>query len=276
MARKPRDALSATEVASTVASTPKYAPIVRSLVDQIASDESARATSFADAVKRTKRKLHQMIGAYLSGRVPGEAELNSLVEARSELEQREICLRLLNFHASARERAENLEETYSEAFKGLTAPRRIVDLACGLNPLGRVFMPLPRTTVIGCYDAHSGLVDFVAAALKVMDYPVEGAAWNLLEGAPPGRADVALLLKTLPCLMQAQRDVVLPLLESIDAERIIVSFPVASLAGGKRRMGEFWADQFLAVMEGARFAVERVELRHEVLFRVVPSTPEPR
>lgn len=271
MTRKAKRLIDPTIVAEAVSAAPKYAPIVDTLVRRVAVAESAKATSFDDALKRTKRRLHQMVGAYLGGKLPGAAELDALAKARTEEERRAICLRLMSFHASTRERAQDVEEIYAIAFEGLPPPDRVFDLACGLNPLARIFMPLPLTTVLACYDAHADLVAFDLAALERLGFKAIGAAHDLLAGPPPGHADVALLMKTLPCLMQADPQISRRLVESIDADVVVVTFPVASLGGGKRGMSAFYADQFERHMVGSACVLERIALPHELVFRVRKS-----
>ncbi len=130
----------------------------RRWLHHLAAAEIAHATSAADAVKRVKRKLHQLVGAYVDAGLPAPGLLDALSAAGDEVARRQICLRILSQHASTRERLPHIEAFYAAVFAGLRAPHRVMDLACGLNPVARPFMPLPTglrkspaTTPIGAW-----------------------------------------------------------------------------------------------------------------------------
>jgi 16S rRNA (guanine(1405)-N(7))-methyltransferase len=246
----------------------KYRPLAPQLVQAIAASEAPKARSADEAVKRVKRKLHQMVGAYLDSDMPYAKWLDWIGAARNEAERREACVRIMRHHASSRERINDISTFYQALFSGLPPPRVVADLACGLNPLARAFMPLPQDTVLECYDVHADLVNFVLAALRLMEYPATGSICNLLAGPPATKADVVLLLKTLPCLMQADKAAGRRLIDALTAPVVIVSFPSASLGGRKRGMPDFYANQFRMLMQGAAYDFEEISLREELVFRL--------
>lgn len=255
-------------VCETVATSSKYSSIAASLISQVARAEVHASRNASDAVKRVKRRLHQLVGAYIDHRPPGFADIALLKEAQTLEQRRAVCLSILQKHASTRERLSNLENTYQAIFDGLPHPGDVLDLACGIGPLARPFMPIPVETRFHCFDAHKGLVVFVIEALHRMGYPADGGEWNVFEGAPPISADIALLLKTAPLLMQYDRACVSPILDSIKAPIIVVSFPIASLGGRKRRLGEHSAAAFRALIRHDKFEVRELEVEGEIVLRL--------
>jgi 16S rRNA (guanine(1405)-N(7))-methyltransferase len=75
-------------------------------------------------------------------------------------------------------------------------------------------------------------------------------------------------LKTIPCLEQVDKNIALPLLESIRAKHILVSFPAASLGGRRKGMHAYYRDHFLGMMEGKPWSVSEFAFDSEIAFLV--------
>ncbi|MBK8049263.1 MAG: hypothetical protein IPK16_20395 [Anaerolineales bacterium] len=91
---------------------------------------------------------------------------------------------------------------------------------------------------------------------------------NLLEGAPPIEADVALLLKTIPCLEQADKQAGRRLVDAVAAPVLVISYPVRSLGGNARGMVKHYSEHFAALLDQRPWRVERFEFETELVFRV--------
>ena len=262
-------------VAQLVSASSKYDSIDVHLVETIAATEVPKASNEADAVKRVKRKLHQLVGAYVDTRLPFQSWLDRLSQAPDETARLDVCRDILAHHASTRERQLELDAFYEAVFADVPAPRRVADLACGLNPLARGFMPIPRVTEYFACDVHRPLVEFVSAAVHLLGYPIRSAVCNLLATVPPFEADVVFVLKTLPCLEQADRSAGRRLLDAIDAPLVVVSYPTASLGGARRGMDKFYETHFRQIVPPDKFDIETRHFRSELVFRLWrrPSAP---
>src|SRR5687768_16535150 len=122
------------EVVSAVLAARRYRYLDPHFVTRIARDVCRHARRAKDAADETKRRLHQVYGAYVQ-ELPIErftAELDATVEDSAA--QRETALRLMRSHASTRERLEVLDRFYAEVFALTGPPRRVLDLACGFGP----------------------------------------------------------------------------------------------------------------------------------------------
>ena len=95
-------------------------------------------------------------------------------------------------------------------------------------------MNLPAATTYLAADIDTEMTRFLDRFLKMS--PINGhAITNDLIAAPPAQpADVAFLLKTLPCLQHQTSDL-LPILDKIQTTWLIISFPTRSL--GNRNKG---------------------------------------
>ena len=68
----------------------------------------------------------------------------------------------MSLHASTRERLPILDGFYSTVLAALPAPRRVLDIACGLNPLASSWMPLAPDVTYTAYDIYSDMMQFIA------------------------------------------------------------------------------------------------------------------
>jgi 16S rRNA (guanine(1405)-N(7))-methyltransferase len=255
-------------VVQDVAASPKYKTVARQLISSIAQVEAPKERSRAAAVKRVKRRLHQMVGAYMDVRPRYETWLEEIRRSAGTQFLSATVGKIQRYHASSRERLPSSADFYHRIFAGLPPPATVVDFACGLSPLARPLMAIPANAKLIVYDILSDLVAFNVEAVKLMGFPIEGEVWNMLDGPPTVSADVALLLKTVPCLMQADAAITYPLISGIDARTIIVSFPTKSLGGRDKGMAAFYEQRFRSIIAGLPRMVETLEIGDELVFRL--------
>ena len=110
--------VSTAQVAAEVGRSRKYRCLCRDTLDRASRWAVPRSTSQRDAVKRAKRKLHQVYGAYLSGWRPHR--VSTLIEeldcGPSDETLLRVCAEVLREHASTRERSGVLREFYDRIF----------------------------------------------------------------------------------------------------------------------------------------------------------------
>ena len=109
------------------------------------------------------------------------------------------------------------------------------------------WMDLPEGARYEGFDVDGRVVDAASVILlhaRAIDVEGSAACVDLLTSMPAFEADVALILKTLPCLERqepgAGERVVREALER--ARRVVVSFPARSLGGREKGMRETYAD----------------------------------
>lgn len=245
-----------------------YRNLDRALVRMIAAQELAKGRRSKEAVKATRNKLHQIAGAYQEGGPDWRDWLHDVQGVQAEGgDVRSLCRRMMAGHASSRERLPVLDSFYATVFAGL-APRRVLDLACGINALALPWMPLnPACEYIGC-DVYLDQAVHLRTWLALMHRPGAVFSHNLLGGAPPIGADVALLLKTIPCLEQADRQAGRRLIDGVDAPVLVISYPVRSLGGNARGMVKNYSEHFGMLVDQRQWRVERFEFETELVFRV--------
>jgi 16S rRNA (guanine(1405)-N(7))-methyltransferase len=266
MARTPE--LDVDKVFNIVRASPKYRAIAQEFVQAITMREGPKEHSQAAAVKRVKRRLHQVVGAYVGRRPDYEGWLTQLREAAPGPELSAVVRGIMLNHVSTRERLRSCPDFYERIFEGISPPRIVADLGCGLGPLARGSMPIPADAMLACYDVVPEMLTFLVEALPIMGFPATGGVWDLLLGLPPIKADIVLLLKVLPCLSHADPDIGRRLLTALDAPVVIVSYPIASIGGRQRGMATFYDHQFKQLMRGLSYVFELLPLGGELVYRL--------
>lgn len=270
-------------VATAVLASRRYRSVHPPLVHRMARAQAAAGGSTAELVKRTKRALHQIFGAYLPTPPRYDRLLGELRGATADVDVRGVLRRAMAQHASTRERLDHLESFYAALAARVGTPRSLLDVACGLQPLALPWWGLPAGTEIHAWDIDTALVGFVGACLQQLGFGAHAAAVDLLAVPAWPVTEVALVLKTLPCLEQQAPGAGEALLAAIPAPRVVVSFPTRSLGGRAKGMGGSYARRFEALLAARGWQAEVFEAGPELVYVVsrpavtagsVPALPE--
>lgn len=259
------------QVVGAVLKSPKYRNVCEDLIRQIGRRELAVRRNTKEAIKATKNKLHQVSSAYLETRMDYARGLGALRQAYASgdsEELRRVCKQIMGWHASTRERIEILGEFYATTLTGIRPIRTVLDVACGLNPLAIPWMPLGRDVAYYAYDIYKDMVAFIQEFLALTGVHGQAQTCDVTQFPPVQKVDLALILKTIPCLEQVDKTAGLRLLETIHADHLLVSFPVHSLGGRSKGMVENYEARFHELVQGKPWAVQRFEFATELAFLV--------
>lgn len=214
------------EIVDRVRASPRYRTVDRALIGRLAAEELPKARSVDDAVKRVKRRLHQAVGAFRTGRRSSAVGW----PAHDQAALRESCLAAMRQHASTRERAPHLETFYAPIWEVTGRPGTILDLACGLNPLALPWMGIGDATYHAT-DVDSATLEVVGGFLEATGQPHTVGVRDLVSDLPTTAADVALLLKLVTTLDRQDPHAANRLLRAIRVDHAVVSFAARSLGG---------------------------------------------
>lgn len=256
---------------AAVLKSSKYSNLSPELIRDIGARELANRRKMDEAIKATKRKLHQIGGAYTVGSreyTRWLEELRMAVQSKQGSELLTCCKRMMSYHASTKERLPILERFYADTLTGIPPPRTVLDLACGLNPLALPWMPLAADAEYYAYDIYQDMAEFLNEFLALTDTRGRAEARDVLRRPPEQPADLALLLKAIPCLEQIDASAVLHLLEYVNARHMLVSFPVRSLGGKSKGMLENYETRFDALVAGKSWEIKRFEFATELAFLI--------
>jgi 16S rRNA (guanine(1405)-N(7))-methyltransferase len=249
----------------------RYRVIHSDLVRQLAIQEEAKGRSWKETVKAVRNKLHQVGGAYQEQTIPYTAwlkDLQALPHERHAQPVMDFCQKAMRMHASTQERLPILANIYQETLAPLGPIQSILDLACGLNPLSLAWMPLASDAFYSACDIYQDMLEFINHFMIHIGQSGQVELCDLTTQCPQKPVQVALLLKTIPCLEQVDKTIGSRLLDSIQAEHILVSFPARSLGGRNKGMVENYAAHFKTLLSGRDWKVQTFEFQTELVFRL--------
>ena len=79
---------------------------------------------------------------------------------------------------------------------------------------------------------------------------------------------MALLLQTIPCLAQVDKEAGRRLLDGVNAPVVLVSFPVQSLGGREKGMMEHYERHFYELVAGRPWQIDRFVFNTELVYRL--------
>lgn len=258
------------DIVERVLRSARYRDVDRTLVERLAGEEASRSRSSDEAVKRVKRRLHQVVGAF-RGRATADP-LRAVRDAWSgDLRSatfREACADVLRAHASTRERVPSLDGFWSGIWSITGTPGRLLDLGCGLGPLALPWMGLARDAHYMAMDVDGRPLSVVVAFLELVGQPHEVREADLVGAAPSEPADIALLLKLVPTLDRQEPTAAARLLATLDVGHAVISFPRRSLGGRGKGMEATYRERLAALVEGCGrvSAVAESSVSNELVF----------
>lgn len=258
-----------TQLIEAVVSSTKYGQVAPALVRTIGTQELNKRRNVKEAIKATKNKLHQTVGAYWNGKQAYAAWLTALHTAPDRDAQRDVCRTMLRQHTSTRERLPLLDEFYPTLFADLPPIRSLLDLACGLNPLTIPWMPLAPIASYHACDVDVEQISFLQQALPLLGVQGAASVCDLLQPFAPPAVEVVLLLKTLPCLEQIDKRVSTRLVTRLHAPVIIISYPAQSLGGRSKGMVQSYRTHFQQLFPADDRQIQEFVFPTEIVFRLI-------
>ena len=202
----------------------------------------SRSTEYEELLKRIRKELRAIYGVFQES----DDRQKLIARLRSTGDVKPI----LSTHTSTRERLPYYEEIYAEICSR-TAPKSVIDLGCGMNPLAyNYFVKNGCNPKIFASDISKTDMEFLQECFDILKIPGKTKALDLTKEyteLSKLKGDVTLLLKLLDSLEEAHRHISYKIFDNIKTEWIIASFPTKSL-GGKKKIasaGRTWFERLL-------------------------------
>ena len=259
------------QLVDAVLASRKYKNISQDLIKNVGSQELSKHHTLKDAIKATRNKLHQVAGAYLEGETPYAswlAELKHALQQEDKSRLRHVCMSIMRHHASTRERLPLLEQFYTILLADLPPINTVIDLACGLHPLAIPWMPLGEHVQYYAYDIYKDMTNFLNDFVTIINIQGCAQSCDVIQSCPTHHVDLAFMLKAIPCLEQVNKTATLRLLDTINADHLLVSFPVHSLGGRKKGMAANYEARSRELVAHKNWSIERFEFASELVFRI--------
>lgn len=181
---------------------------------------------------------------------------------------RQTCVDIMENHASTRERLPFLEVFYAQTLARVQPVRSVLDVCSGLNPLSLPWMPLAPDAACYACDLYGDMMAFLNGFFALTPYNGRADVCDVVGSPPTQKVHVALLLKALPPLEQTGKAGTLPLLQALQAEHILVSFPTRTLGGRNKQMGAHYETRFRDLIAAEKWELERFSFDNELCFLI--------
>ena len=255
-------------VVTAIKQSRKYRDTSEETIRQLAVEAVIEYKKPKPAEKAVRKRLHSIMAPYLGD--PDYAAARELLTdsfvGGDEKVIRAACRDLMYTHLSTRERLPILDSFYRDIFAVTGPPRRLLDIACGLNPLAFPWMELPAAgTDFIAYDIHEPRVDFLNHYFILQGLPPLAYVKDVAVGAPDESGDVALFLKEMPRFERNYPGHGRALLDAINARWLVVSFPTISTHGG-RNLTNRYREFFHQIIDGSGWPVTELLFDTELVF----------
>lgn len=237
-----------------------------STLRDLVAQEQARGRSGRDLEKAVREKLHHIVAPYLGD--PDYATAVALLENAftSGSEQvRSACCLLLAAHASTRERLPAMDFFYHTLFEVTGLPTTVLDLACGLHPLGLPWMGLPTDVRYLAYDLHKPRIDLINHFFRLSGTQGRAIHQDILVQPPESAADVAFFFKEAHRFEQRQRGCNRAFWQAVRARWLLVSLPANSLTG-KHQLADRQRALVARTTEGLNWQITEIQILDELVF----------
>jgi 16S rRNA (guanine(1405)-N(7))-methyltransferase len=262
-------------VIAAVVSSKKYRTVCADTIRRVAEQELMKHDSVKEAAKATKRRLHQVYGAFQGGALETDADyqaayghLAAAYESGDGGAIRVACREIMAGHSSTRERLPVLDRFYDALWQVVGRPSSVLDMGCGLNPLALPWMDLPAGGSYIALDIDGARIAFLDRYLALTGLPYEARCQDVLVRPPGDVVDLALLLKMSPSLERQEAGATLRLVEKLQALAVAVSYAVKSLGGREKGMVGYYSRQFETWAGERGWPVESLEFESELVFVV--------
>ena len=249
-----------------------YRDICPDTVRRVWAECERRYKKPKDAEKAAREALHGISGAFMT---PREARQLAYDMQDWHTKHTDVGLeKILSRHASTRERlpVSDMDALYARIFEVTGRPRSVLDLACGIQPLYLGARDIKTTGV----DISGLAVDAVNRFGEVYGMPVSAACADVLcPGAiPAGPFDVALLFKLVPLLERQKAGAALDVMNAVNADWLVVSFPTRTLGDRNVGMAAQYSDWMAAHIPAGRSVAASFETGNELFF-ILGKEPRP-
>lgn len=176
---------------------------------------------------------------------------------------------ILQIHASTNERLPFLDDFYIKIKSKIGTPTKIIDYACGLNPLALPWMSLPATSHYTAYDIDIEEVSFINKVLEItqLNTAAQAKVGDIFDYTNE-EAEVIFLLKFLPNVEQQQKGAAKEILQKLQARYLVISFPIKSLGGINKGMEDNYALQYEELFNNLNYAFDKLLFPTELVYVV--------
>lgn len=242
---------------------------------------------FKNAFKEIRKELHHAHGVFLNKSYFQKQKLLNQMEEHlkktGKIDKEAIALhqKIIQTHLSTRERIKSYGEIYTDIFKITGKPKKVLDLASGLNPLSYPWMNIAELKYVASELNHQDVqflqkyFDIVrkyskmrgnAFKMDLLEIEDKKAAQNVVKEHPEVKDnDVCFLFKTLPTLEKSKKNISKDLLQWVPTKWVVVSFSSKSMHKGMN-IAKARQEWFEKILKGLKYNYKLVNSENEVFY----------
>jgi 16S rRNA (guanine(1405)-N(7))-methyltransferase len=251
-----------------VLQSPKYraVDIPEALIESLYIQESPNHKRLQDLHKAVRKKLHNIVAAYLGDSDYGQAT-QDLKEAFQQDEQaiKNVCTQILNSHISTQERLPFLDVFYQEIFTRVGKPQSILDLACGYHPFGLPWMNLDQNCQYFAFDIIKARVELINTFFGLLQRPLLAFQQDILIHPPQMEADIAFFFKEAHRFDHRQRGCNRDFWQALKVKHLLVSLPATSMTMRHDKSVQHRRLVY-ETLKDLNWSVEEFQIENELIF----------
>jgi hypothetical protein len=221
---------------------------IKDKLESLEYSKFRRSKEHEAILKQVRAGLREIYGVFIQEDYKKRFELLEKLEKNPSLENHN---KILALHKSSQERLPYYSLVYKKIFEITSFPKRILDLACGLNPFSYPYLGY-KPEYVACDLAEKDLefiqdyfsIMHIKGLVKKIDLTKDdaGVVGTISEGS-----DLVFLFKALDSLEAVKRNISEQILKSLKAKFIVVSFSTKSLGGKKtiKKQRRTWFERFV-------------------------------
>ncbi len=225
------------------------------------------------AVDDARDRLHNIVAPYLGDPdyTKSTQELETIGQFQTGEAMREFSLRMLESHASTRERIPVLGNFYQQIFAITGKPNTLLDLACAMHPFGYPWMDLPTGSRFLAHDLHQPRVDLINRFFEAANISGEAFYGDILLNPPAQEADVAFFFKEAHRFEQRQKGCNRAFWMALNVRWLVVSLPATNLSG-RFDLADRQRKLVYETLTGLEWPVTEILVGNELVFCIRKET----
>ncbi|CAH1460273.1 Ribosomal RNA methyltransferase (FmrO) (plasmid) [Klebsiella pneumoniae] len=262
------------EMVAEVLSSKKYTSVDPAVVRRVCMETAPKYPKKKEAIKAVKNELHIIHEVFLQNECYKNALsfLSQLSLDFNNAQLIDITMQIMQSHTSTKERLGDIEAVCSFLSTHISKEGSVMDIGCGFNPFALPLLhEFPATYY--AYDICSEGIDILNkyfSILKKGEYRAE--LLDAVSVTPKEKVDVALLFKLLPLLQQQKKGRGFSILEELDFDKAIISFPIKSLGGKQKGMETFYSNLFEENLPSSLEIIEKQTFSNEMFYVIQNKT----
>ncbi len=218
----------------------KYLKHNRKVLNVLTTHRKVKQSSeYKKIIKHARAVLRRVCGVFQAESAGERSACLKELERHKHIKNKSLSIhnKILETHASTKERLQSYPAVYKKIFAITGKPKRIIDLGCGLNPVSYPYMRLKGVHYFAA-DLNAGGVRFAGKYFKIMGINGEARVMDIakaepLKSIPP--ADICFIFKTLEAIeLTKSHRISEEVIKAVPAKWVAASFSTRTITG--RRM----------------------------------------